>query len=184
MSKSTTLFTLLAVAILSSVFLTACIPGRSTTSPSPTPEQLMQAPASSSPVAMASPAGSTAPVTGGPSAEQIQQAGIVFDTGAPEWQVNGEKYQKQLKYQTPGGPEDVKFEVSVNNGAISAVEVTTMGKSPITKEMQANFKANISKAIVGKKVAELGTIDRVGGASLTTRAFNIAFQGLKQQVAK
>lgn len=183
MSKSTTLFTLIAVAILSGVVLSACTPGQNS-NPSPTPEQMMQAPASTTPVAMATPAGSMAPTVGGPSAEQIQQAGIVFDNGSPEWQVSGETYSKQLKYQTPGGPEEIKFDVIVKNGAVAGIDVTPMGNSPITKELQGKFEGGVNTAVIGKKVAELGTIDRVGGASLTTRAFNIAMQGLKHQIAK
>lgn len=86
-------------------------------------------------------------------------------------------------YQSPAGPEEVGFSLVVDaDGTIVEASTTVLAKSPISKMRQESFSENFSAAVAGKKLADLGAIDRVGGSSLTTGAFNQALQDLQAQI--
>lgn len=86
-------------------------------------------------------------------------------------------------YQSPAGPEEVGFSIVVDDtGTISEVSVENKAKAPISITRQDAFKAEIEAAVVGKKLSELEKIDRVGGSSLTTGAFNAFLTEAKEQV--
>lgn len=78
-------------------------------------------------------------------------------------------------YKSPAGDVDVAFEVVVDstgivkdvNAAVEKVEEHDQG-SPMNI---SKFNDAIDKAIVGKKLSDIQSLDAVGGASLTTDAF-------------
>jgi hypothetical protein len=47
---------------------------------------------------------------------------------------------------------------------------------------QESFGSGAGAVLVGKKLSDLGAIDRVGGSSLTTNAFNTSIDKLKAQL--
>lgn len=94
----------------------------------------------------------------------------------------GKTVQLETEYQSPAGPEKVAFALTVDDsGVITKADTTVMGKAPISVVRQEKFKAELGTAVVGKKLADLSKVDRVGGSSLTTGAFNEALAKLKAQ---
>jgi len=86
-------------------------------------------------------------------------------------------------YQTPGGQEDVTFTITVDaDGVITGADTEIMGKTPTTITRQTAFAEALPTAIIGMKLSELNNIDRVGGSSLTTGAFNKALTELQAQI--
>ncbi len=87
------------------------------------------------------------------------------------------------KYDSPAGEEQVGFSLVVNKeGIITSAKTDVLGKAPASKMRQEAFSKEMSSALVGKKLADLSNIDRLGGSSLTTGAFNKSLSALKSQV--
>lgn len=94
----------------------------------------------------------------------------------------GKVVQLETEYPSPAGPEKVGFALTLDDsGVITKADTTVMAKAPISVTRQEKFKAEIATAVVGKKLADLEKVDRVGGSSLTTNAFNDALAKLKAQ---
>lgn len=97
-------------------------------------------------------------------------------------QIEGETLSTTETYQSPAGPEEVKFTLVVDEaGTIVDAHTEVLAKSPISVMRQEAFAAEFPTAIEGKKLASLTAIDRVGGSSLTTKAFNEAIVKFQQQ---
>jgi hypothetical protein len=95
----------------------------------------------------------------------------------------GKKVSDQETYQSPAGPEKVAFTITVDQkGIITNAQTQILGVAPISKQRQESFAQELPKVIVGKKLSDLSNIDRVGGSSLTTGAFNAALTKLKAQL--
>ncbi len=88
----------------------------------------------------------------------------------------------ETSYVSPAGEEKVSFTLTVDGqGTITDAQTGVLAKSPISKMRQNSFAKDLPSALVGKKLADLSSIDRVGGSSLTTGAFNKALAELKAQ---
>lgn len=86
-------------------------------------------------------------------------------------------------YTNPGGSDDVSFTLTVDkDGVITKAETGILAKNPTSKKRQETFAEALPAVIVGKKLSELSNIDRVGGSSLTTNAFNASLAQLKSQI--
>lgn len=86
-------------------------------------------------------------------------------------------------YKNPSGEDSVKFTVMVDKTGVIVDAVTEpLAKSPISKMRQQSFAKDFPAVVKGKKLSELGPIDRVGGSSLTTGAFNASLEKLKAQL--
>lgn len=72
-------------------------------------------------------------------------------------------------YTSPAGKDSISFSVTVRDGIITAASAKG-GSKGISGQFQSGFAKSLLKAVVGKKVAGL-SLDAVGGASLTTAAF-------------
>ena len=95
--------------------------------------------------------------------------------------------EKTLTYKTsytnPSGSDEVGFSVMVDaNGMVTGVKVDVLAVNGISKNRQTAFATDLPQVITGKKFSELAPIDRVGGSSLTTGAFNAALPELKAQL--
>ncbi len=75
-----------------------------------------------------------------------------------------------VSYGSPGGNEEVEFEVTVTDGIISAAKAASLATNDGGKYNQGNFIKGLTAAVVGKKAKDLN-VDAIGGASLTTAAF-------------
>lgn len=152
---SKTLLTGLAVFAIA-LFVSACQP---TVTSTPTP--------TATPVATVEPTPDVSQTS--PNLEDLPEGASVVST--------------TTTYQSPGGPEEVGFSLVVDqSGTIIDATTTVLGKSPITQTRQTSFSEEFPAAVEGKKLADLGPIDRVGGSSLTTGAFNEALTDLQAQL--
>jgi hypothetical protein len=93
------------------------------------------------------------------------------------------KVNTQVSYKNPAGEDEVSFLLTVNaEGMIVGAAAGVLATHDISKKRQEAFAAEFSAALQGKKLSELDSIDRVGGSSLTTAAFNQALPQLKAQL--
>ena len=128
--------------------------------------------------------------TQSPAASTPQTGTTTVASSAPATLTNtavttteGKKLADQETYQSPAGPEKVAFTLTVDQqGVITDAQTENMAVAPTSKMRQDSFAKELPKAIVGKKLANLTKIDRVGGSSLTTGAFNAALVKLKAQL--
>lgn len=98
-------------------------------------------------------------------------------------QSGEEKALVATTYVTPGGEEKVEFAVFVDeDGMITDAEAVVLAKNPTSVMRQKSFATEMPKALKGKKLSELENVDRIGGSSLTTGAFNKALADLQAQI--
>lgn len=88
-----------------------------------------------------------------------------------------------VKYEISN--EDVSHEArfTLVLDASGAITEAKLVENPTNKasEKQAEFAANLTKVIRGKRLSELEPVDRIGTSSYTTAAFNSAIDPLKSQ---
>ncbi len=127
------------------------------------------------------PTSSTQPVVGkGAPMTNPASDSMVTTATPPAGQKN---LSVQTHYSNPGGGDDVAFMLMVDaNGVITQATTEVLAHNDISKMRQAAFAAELPKVIVGKKLSDLSSIDRVGGSSLTTKAFNDVLPQLKAQL--
>jgi len=98
------------------------------------------------------------------------------------WVRRWNKYTTVISYPFPGGDEVNKLVITLDKGVIKNVEVGVETKIDASIRYQERFAKEIPQILVGKKLAEVGPVDKVSGATLTTNAFNEALIRLKQQL--
>lgn len=114
--------------------------------------------------------------TTAPEAGSMEQSAV---TPTPS-QLIGKEVQSEATYQSPAGEEKVGFKLFVDDtGVIASAEAVVNAVNEVSKMRQTSFATDFPIAVVGKKLAELEAIDRVGGSSLTTKAFNSAIANLQ-----
>ena len=85
-------------------------------------------------------------------------------------------------YQTPTHQtHTLDVTVNLKNRTITTLSVLYNNHEPTTPQHKA-FDAAIHEAVVGKPLTAV-SLSRVGGASLTTAAFNAALADIKKQLA-
>jgi uncharacterized protein with FMN-binding domain len=72
--------------------------------------------------------------------------------------------------RTPEGMVEIEFSVSVKDGIITAASATPKTEKQGSRYNQDAFVKELSAKVVGKKAKDLN-VDAIGGASLTTDAF-------------
>ncbi|GAA2240329.1 hypothetical protein GCM10010401_11200 [Rarobacter faecitabidus] len=76
-------------------------------------------------------------------------------------------------YRSPGGQQEVAVSVTLDNGVITAVEVTPQASDATSQAFQEDFAANVADQVVGKALAD-AKVSKVSGSSLTSQGFNAA----------
>jgi len=89
-------------------------------------------------------------------------------------------YSATGTYSYHSGTEDISVKVTLVNGKVEDVTVTTLAKNPSSKAMQADFAANYKTMVVGKNIDEV-KLGKVSGSSLTPIGFNAAIEDIKSQ---
>ena len=103
--------------------------------------------------------------------------------GSGSGMMNAKTATVNTQYSNPGGKDYVSFTIAVDgSGVITKAETGVLAVNPISKTRQESFAAGLPAVLVGKKLSDVTKIDRVGGSSLTTNAFNEALSGLKAQI--
>lgn len=82
-----------------------------------------------------------------------------------------------VQYQSPAGTDDVEFSIVVENGVITSVSSKTLATSDGSKYNQDKFAEEVAEKVIGKSVKDFD-VDVIGGASLTTAAFEKFVQSL------
>lgn len=76
-----------------------------------------------------------------------------------------------VTYASPAFSQDpVEFSVTVTDGIITAASTTPKSTNDISKQLQTAFAGEVSAKAIGKKAKDF-KLDAIGGASLTTAAF-------------
>lgn len=89
----------------------------------------------------------------------------------------------QTNYKNPSGSDDVAFVLSVDaDGKIIAATTEVLAVNATSKMRQTAFADALPAVLVGKDLKTLTNIDRVGGSSLTTKAFNDSLSQLQSQI--
>ncbi|MBF4993585.1 hypothetical protein ITX31_05610 [Arthrobacter gandavensis] len=107
-------------------------------------------------------------------------------SGAP---AAGGEYQDG-EYTAAGSyipPSNTKEEVTVSltlaDGVVTNLQVSTSGNHPTSKRYQAEFTDGVQQEVVGKPLDEV-TVDKVAGSSLTSSGFNKALDEIKSEAAR
>ena len=104
-------------------------------------------------------------------------------TSGTDMQVAEKKVSTKTSYKNPAGDDEVGFSLMVNSeGVIVDAMVDILAIHAVSKTRQLAFSEGLAGAIKGKKLSELSAIDKVGGSSLTTGAFNASLAQLKGQL--
>jgi hypothetical protein len=106
------------------------------------------------------------------------------DTDSKEAQgEEGRTVSARVSYNNPAGEDEVGVTLTLNKeGVIVATATEVLAAHEISKKRQESFASELTATLQGKKLSELTAIDRVGGSSLTTMAFNQALPQLKAQL--
>lgn len=90
-------------------------------------------------------------------------------------------FSEKATYQSPAGKEDVEFVFVVDKNIVKGLTLAKFSPVSTSKMYQTKFMDGVTSQVVGKKISDIGTFDRVNGSSLTPAAFNRAVLQLKTQ---
>lgn len=93
---------------------------------------------------------------------------------APVVPASSSQVQQNITYGTPGGNATAAITLTYNSSTniISAATATTVSANGDSAQFISKFNAGFGTAVIGQAVNTLPTLSRIGGASLTTNAFN------------
>ena len=101
-------------------------------------------------------------------------------TGVSTAAKTGE-FTASVDYRVPA-PELNKMSVTLTleNDVVKAVTVNNVANSPASKQYESHFLPAYQAEVIGKKLSDV-SLSRVGGASLTSSAFNAAVKAIVEQ---
>lgn len=128
--------------------------------------------------------GDASPAQGGGDTTDDAGATGTDDGAATGGDAGGEyvdgTYTATGSYVSPGGEESVEVALTLADGVVSDVEVTSLAKHPNSERFQGEFISGITDVVVGVPIDELA-VDKVAGSSLTSGGFNAAVEDIKGQ---
>ncbi len=83
-------------------------------------------------------------------------------------------------YQSPGGGQEIKVNISLMSGRIMATSAEGDSKSSDSTFYQKSFISGYRDKVTGKSIDEV-KLDHVGNSSLTPAGFNKALEDIKNQ---
>lgn len=102
---------------------------------------------------------------------------------ARKWQLAARTYRTDWSYITGSGKQnEVGFSLTLEGDIIRDVQVEVLTESEESIKYQKKFAKELPKFIVGKKLAEVAALDRVAGASGTTKNFKDAVEQLQKEI--
>lgn len=107
------------------------------------------------------------------------------ESGVAETMISREGLRKistTASYKGPTFEHTILFDVYVDEGGVIQDLVSTDKEDPTHDEKLASFSEELLVKIAGKKLSEVGPVDKVGTSSYTTEAFNKALVELKEQL--
>jgi uncharacterized protein with FMN-binding domain len=91
-------------------------------------------------------------------------------------------YEATGTYTSPGGTESIDVSLTLEDGIVTAVEVTSNAENPNSVRYQTAFISGIEAEVVGVAIDDLD-VDRVSGSSLTSTGFDDAVAQIQDQAA-
>ncbi len=88
------------------------------------------------------------------------------------------EYKQEGDYVSPGGAEQIDVDLTLKDGVVTQVTVTSKAENPKSKFMQGVFVENYKPLVVGKNIKDLN-LGKVAGSSLTPKGFNDALAKIK-----
>jgi|SRR6185369_3362534 len=89
----------------------------------------------------------------------------------------------KTRYNNPSGSDEIGFTLGIDDkGTITEAKTDVLAANPTSKMRQEAFAAALPSVLVGKDISTLKEVDRVGGSSLSTAAFNSSISALKAQL--
>ena len=82
-----------------------------------------------------------------------------------------------------GQPSRIGVRLTLEDGAIGSVDVTTYATDPTSLEFQRDFAAAVPDEVVGRPIDE-ADVDRLAGASGTSEGWNAALNLIRQQASR
>lgn len=90
-------------------------------------------------------------------------------------------YESDVSYTTPGGTShDMTISLTLNNGVVVGADVVYDGGEGYSNNHQRRFDAAFEGEVLGQSLSSI-SLSRVGGASLTSEAFNDAVADISTQ---
>lgn len=90
-------------------------------------------------------------------------------------------YSGKSNYRTPEGDYQMELAITIESDVITSSKVS-FNELGAKSNYSKSFMASYEPEVLQKNIEEV-SLSRVGGASLTTRAFNSAVESIKQQAA-
>lgn len=91
-------------------------------------------------------------------------------------------YEATGTYTSPGGTESIDVSLTLEDGIVTAVEVTSNAENPNSVRYQTAFISGIEAEVVGVAIDDLD-VDRVSGSSLTSGGFDDAVAQIQDEAA-
>ena len=102
-------------------------------------------------------------------------------TPAVDSSLEAKTYTENVSYLTPARTEHkLAITLTVDKGIVTAADVVYDGGAGFSNPNQERFDAAYEAQVIGKSLDNI-SLSRVGGASLTTEAFNQAVAAIKAQ---
>jgi len=90
-------------------------------------------------------------------------------------------YATSISYNVPNGGQTMDVNISLQNKVVVSVSISQSKRGGTSAEYQQNFQNSYKSYVVGKNINDI-SLSRVGGASLTTNAFNKAINSIKSNL--
>lgn len=90
-------------------------------------------------------------------------------------------YTVTQEYSVPSGEvESVTVTLTLADDVVTGLDTTYVANERESREYQSRFDSRIDAAVIGQSLEDI-SVSRVGGASLTTKAFNEALVEIKRE---
>lgn len=107
----------------------------------------------------------------------------VVTTPAPSSTYTDGSYTVTEAYKVPDGSSDsITVTIALKDDTVTSLSVTGAGLKRESQQYQSRFIGSIDSQVIGKDIDTI-SLSRVGGASLTTKAFNNALQKIEAQAS-
>ena len=94
------------------------------------------------------------------------------------------EYTAKGSYIPPSNTkEEVTVSLTLSDGVVTDLEVSTSGNHPTSKRYQAEFTDGVQQEVVGKPLDEV-KVDKIASSSLTSSGFNKALDEIKSEAAR
>jgi len=109
-----------------------------------------------------------------------QQSYVVTGTSTDANKNN--TYSATVTYRVPSPEQNtISIQITLDKGVVTDVEAKNIANSPQSVQYGTRFMSSYKTEVVGQKLNDIN-LSRVGGASLTSNAFNAALTAIKAQV--